>query len=110
MVDTHRGGSGSQQDPPPPPEPNMAQILHLLMEERQAARAESQANISWPCSKSLSSHNSLLVPNYMHPLFSRDGLRVQLQMYSRLCPWLFTWLDYEEEYEDEGSFYDDYVT
>ena len=25
-----------------------------------------------------------------------DGLRVQFQMYSRLCPWLFTWPDFEE--------------
>ena len=33
-----------------------------------------------------------------------DGLRVQFQMYSRLCPWLFTWPDYKEEYEDEGGF------
>jgi hypothetical protein len=31
-------------------------------------------------------------------------------MYSRLCPWLLTWLDYEEEYEDDGGYHDDYVT
>jgi hypothetical protein len=28
-------------------------------------------------------------------------------MYSRLCPWLLTWLDYEEGYEDDGEEFDD---
>jgi hypothetical protein len=28
-------------------------------------------------------------------------------MYSRLCPWLLTWSDYEEEYDDEGEQFDD---
>ncbi|KAK1645818.1 hypothetical protein QYE76_063623 [Lolium multiflorum] len=45
MVDTRRGGS-SQDNPPPPPDPNMAQLLRLMMEDRQTARAESQANIA----------------------------------------------------------------
>jgi hypothetical protein len=32
--------------------------------------------------------------------FSLDGLRVQFKMYSRLCPWLLTSSDYEEDYEE----------
>jgi hypothetical protein len=28
-------------------------------------------------------------------------------MYSRLCPWLLTWSDYDEEYEDDGGEFDD---
>jgi hypothetical protein len=28
-------------------------------------------------------------------------------MYSRLCPWLLTWSDYEEDYDKEGDMYDD---
>jgi hypothetical protein len=36
-----------------------------------------------------------------------DGLRVQFKMYSRLCPWLLTWLDYEENFEDDGEGFDD---
>jgi hypothetical protein len=36
--------------------------------------------------------------------FLLDGLRVQL--YSRLCPWLLTWSDYEEEHEDDGEEFD----
>jgi hypothetical protein len=40
-----------------------------------------------------------------HSLF--DGLRVQFKMYSRLCPWLLTWSDYEEDYDDEGEEFDD---
>jgi hypothetical protein len=40
--------------------------------------------------------------------FSLDGLRVQFKMYSWLCPWLLTWSDLEEHFneEDEGG-YDD---
>jgi hypothetical protein len=36
-------------------------------------------------------------------LFSLDGLRVQFKMYSRLCPWLLTWSDYGEDYEDNDA-------
>jgi hypothetical protein len=39
--------------------------------------------------------------------FSLDGLRVQFKMYSRLCPWLLTWSDYEEDYEEGDDSYDD---
>ncbi|KAK1595664.1 hypothetical protein QYE76_017425 [Lolium multiflorum] len=47
MVDTRRGAhQNNPPPPPPPPEPDMAQLLRLLMEDRQAARAESQANIA----------------------------------------------------------------
>jgi hypothetical protein len=28
-------------------------------------------------------------------------------MYSRLCPWLLTWSDYEEDYDDEDEEFDD---
>jgi hypothetical protein len=28
-------------------------------------------------------------------------------MYSRLCPWLLTWPDYEEDYSEEDDGYDD---
>jgi hypothetical protein len=28
-------------------------------------------------------------------------------MYSQLCPWLLTWSDYEEGYEDDGEEVDD---
>src|SRR3954471_13381408 len=38
--------SGSGDVPPPPPDPNMAQLLRVLMEERQAARDERQANMA----------------------------------------------------------------
>jgi hypothetical protein len=30
-------------------------------------------------------------------------------MYSRLCPWLLTWPEYEEEFDVEESYDDDYV-
>jgi hypothetical protein len=36
-----------------------------------------------------------------------DGLRVQFKMYSRLCPWLLTWSDYDEDYDDDGEEFDD---
>jgi hypothetical protein len=39
--------------------------------------------------------------------FLLDGLRVQFKMYSRLCPWLLTWLDYEDDYEEDNGAYDD---
>jgi hypothetical protein len=38
--------------------------------------------------------------------FSLDGLRVQFKMYSWLCPWLLTWLDLEEDCNDDGDGYD----
>jgi hypothetical protein len=28
-------------------------------------------------------------------------------MYSRLCPWLLTWPDYGEDYDDDGEEFDD---
>jgi hypothetical protein len=28
-------------------------------------------------------------------------------MYSQLCPWLLTWLDYGEDYDDDGEEFDD---
>jgi hypothetical protein len=38
---------------------------------------------------------------------SLDGLRVQFKMYSRLCPWLLTWSDLEDNfYEDADGNYD----
>src|SRR3954465_2001725 len=37
--------SGPSDAPPPPPDTNMAQLLRLLMEERQAAHDERQANM-----------------------------------------------------------------
>jgi hypothetical protein len=33
-------------NPPPPPEPSMEQVLRLMLEEREAARAEHQANLA----------------------------------------------------------------
>jgi hypothetical protein len=29
------------------------------------------------------------------------------KMYSRLCPWLLTWSDYGEDYEDDGEEFND---
>ncbi|KAK1647861.1 hypothetical protein QYE76_065666 [Lolium multiflorum] len=47
MVDTRRASaSGSDQNPPAPPDPTMAQLLRLMMEDRQAAREERQANLA----------------------------------------------------------------
>jgi hypothetical protein len=38
---------------------------------------------------------------------SLNGLRVQFKMYSRLCPWLLTWSDPEDDfYEDADGNYD----
>jgi hypothetical protein len=28
-------------------------------------------------------------------------------MYSRLCPWLLTWPDFEDDYEEDDEEYDD---
>jgi hypothetical protein len=28
-------------------------------------------------------------------------------MYSRLCPWLLTWSDYDEDFDDDGEEFDD---
>jgi hypothetical protein len=35
------------------------------------------------------------------------GLRVLFKMYSGLCPWLLTWSDYEEDYDDECEEFND---
>jgi hypothetical protein len=37
--------------------------------------------------------------------FLLDGLRVQFKMYSRLCPWLLTWPDYDDDYEEDDGDY-----
>jgi hypothetical protein len=39
--------------------------------------------------------------------FLLDGLRVQFKMYSRLCTWLLTWTDYDDDYEEDEGDYDD---
>jgi hypothetical protein len=39
-----RGQAGG--NPPPPPEPSMEQQLRLMLEDREAARAERQANLA----------------------------------------------------------------
>jgi hypothetical protein len=39
-----RGHAGN--NPPPPPEPNMTQVLWLMLEDREVARAEHQANLA----------------------------------------------------------------
>jgi hypothetical protein len=45
-----QNGSGnarpSWKQSSPPPEPSMAQVLRLMLEEREAARAECQANLA----------------------------------------------------------------
>jgi hypothetical protein len=33
-------------NPPPPPEPSMVQVMRLMLEDREAARAEHQANLA----------------------------------------------------------------
>ena len=35
-----------------------------------------------------------------------DGIASTIQMYSRLCPWLLTWPDYEDDFEEDEE-YDD---
>jgi hypothetical protein len=44
MAPETRGHAGS--NPTPPPEPDMAQVLRLMLEDREAARAERQANLA----------------------------------------------------------------
>ena len=46
MASNTRAGRGGRanQDVPPPPDPNMTQMLRLIMEDRQAAREAQQAN------------------------------------------------------------------
>jgi hypothetical protein len=44
MVPEMRGHAGS--NPPPPPKPSMVQVLRLMIEDREAARAERQANLA----------------------------------------------------------------
>jgi hypothetical protein len=39
-------GAHAGDTPPPPPEPDMTQVLRLLLEEREAARAERQASLA----------------------------------------------------------------
>jgi hypothetical protein len=39
--------------------------------------------------------------------FSLRWFASTIQMYSRLCPWLLTWSDYEEDYEEGDDEYDD---
>jgi hypothetical protein len=39
-----RGQGGG--NPPPPPDPTMAQVLRLMLEDREAARPECQANLA----------------------------------------------------------------
>jgi hypothetical protein len=39
-----RGQTGG--NPPPPPDPSMAQVLWLMLEDREATRAERQANLA----------------------------------------------------------------
>jgi hypothetical protein len=41
-----RNARPSWKQSPPPPEPDMMQVLRLMLEEREAARAERQANLS----------------------------------------------------------------
>jgi hypothetical protein len=44
MASGTRGQAGGNL--PPPPEPSMAQVLRLMLEDREAARAECQANLT----------------------------------------------------------------
>jgi hypothetical protein len=44
MAPETRGHAGN--NPPPPPEPDMAQVLRLMLEDHEAARAERQANLA----------------------------------------------------------------
>jgi hypothetical protein len=44
MAPETRGQAGG--NPPPPPEPSMAQVLWLMLEDREAACAERQANLA----------------------------------------------------------------
>jgi hypothetical protein len=39
-----RGQAGG--NPPPPPEPSMEQLVRLMLEDREAARAKRQANLA----------------------------------------------------------------
>jgi hypothetical protein len=50
---------------------------------------------------------SLLQPYCISNSFPLDGLRVQFKMYSRLCPWLLTWSELEEDFDEDGDGYDD---
>jgi hypothetical protein len=44
MAPETRGHAGN--NPPPPPEPDMAHVLWLTLEDREAARAKHQANLA----------------------------------------------------------------
>jgi hypothetical protein len=62
-------------------------------------------------------HKKLVAHNHLkpsHPCYSHiayfsllDGFASTIQMYSRLCPWLLTWSDYEEGYKEGEGGYDD---
>jgi hypothetical protein len=39
-------GGHAGNNPPPPPEPDMAQVLQLMLDDREAARPERQANLA----------------------------------------------------------------
>jgi hypothetical protein len=44
MAPETQGQAGN--NPPPPPEPDMTQVLRLMLEEREAAHAKRQANLA----------------------------------------------------------------
>jgi hypothetical protein len=46
MAPETRGQASNSNNPPPPPEPNMTQVLRLMLEDREAARAERQASLA----------------------------------------------------------------
>jgi hypothetical protein len=46
MAPETRGHASNSNNPPPPPEPNMTQVLRLMLEDHEAARAERQANLA----------------------------------------------------------------
>jgi hypothetical protein len=49
--------------------------------------------------------STLLQPNCMTTLLR--WFASTIQMYSRLCPWLLTWSDYEEDYTEDDDGCDD---
>ena len=56
-----RGGRGNAEMPPPP-DPNMAQMLRLIMEDRQAAREAQQANTVTMPGRNSVHHSLCLIP------------------------------------------------
>ena len=79
----------------------------LLLEHAISTRETDSLSHAIPTRETCYTLVSPLV-RLLHP--SYDGLQVQFQMYLRLCPWLLTWPDYEEDYEDDGGYHDDYAT